>query len=213
MVNLMPESSPPTPQANMPQGSSKQSRINWKNVLIGSLIGVVLIGAGGLVYYFVNKPKPTKAPEVFTPIKPATPSAQPATPPPKKDETAGWKVYTNTNLGFQLKYPQEVTTDFVAYSSGSGGNNILGVKGSTQREGTEFTDGLAVFIKTFDFTDSLENVAIKDRDPIKNNEFGILVTGDPKPQVTFQIQGVKIGEAEGARQVVIVDNEAIDDSR
>ena len=56
----------------------------------------------GVVAYFLLSPKPKQELQIKTPEKQSTPSA---TPSAKKDETAGWKVYSNTKRGFSLKYP------------------------------------------------------------------------------------------------------------
>src|SRR4030042_4215941 len=94
-----------------PQTPSKY--LNWKNVLLGIGIGVLLlalVGSGILVYNtFISQPTPT--PQVtVTPKKSASPSAKtsttsakPATSSAQTDETAGWKTYTENGISF--KYP------------------------------------------------------------------------------------------------------------
>jgi hypothetical protein len=83
-----------------------QKSLNWKNVLIGVLIGSILVGGGvGLLCYLLFQPKSSE-PTVTTPKK-ATSSAKKATPSAQKDETAGWKTFTSTKFGFKVKYPSE----------------------------------------------------------------------------------------------------------
>ena len=118
----------------MPEQASPQ--INWKRVFWMVAAAVVILAIVILLWwwFFLRGPKEVTNPASRPPTKISTPSA---TPSAKKDETAGWEVYKNTDLGFQLKYPSEVKVGSIAYSSGSGGNAILGIRGPTQGEGTD----------------------------------------------------------------------------
>jgi hypothetical protein len=82
----------------MENEQEQPNKINFKNILIGVVIGAVLIGLG-IVIFLLLQPKegPT------SPTKKATPSAKVSTPPAKKDETADWNVYTGAYYTF--KYP------------------------------------------------------------------------------------------------------------
>src|SRR4030042_1663331 len=83
------------------------NKINWKNILIGVLIGAVLIIIVVIAFWYFTRPKGTTTSPTTT--KTATPSA-------KNDETTGWKTYQDKDCGFQVKYP----TDFNEYASEGG---------------------------------------------------------------------------------------------
>ena len=93
----MPESS------NQPQTISDQKSLNWKNIIIGIIIGAILVGLV-VGIFLILQPKPTEPVPVIT--KKATPSATTATPSTKKDETADWKLYKNQENNFQIKIPE-----------------------------------------------------------------------------------------------------------
>jgi len=84
-------------QTNVPQANATPSRFNWKNVLLGVVIGLILIAVIGITFWYFTKPKESETP-VTTTTKTSTPSA-------KKDETAGWKTTTNDVLGYSIKFP------------------------------------------------------------------------------------------------------------
>jgi hypothetical protein len=69
-------------------------KFNWKIILIIVLLVVV---AGGLFLYF-SKPTNETVPS----------SSQP--PQGETDQTADWQTYTNTQYGFEFKYPTHATT-------------------------------------------------------------------------------------------------------
>jgi len=68
------------------------------------LIAIVVVGAIGGAYYLGTK----KAPEPQTSTT-SSPAVQ-TTPSPSStpDETADWKTYTNTKIGFVIKYPPNI---------------------------------------------------------------------------------------------------------
>ncbi len=84
-------------------------------VLLGILVLTIL---GGGTYYFTKQAAPAVQPKITI-----SPTPQPA----KTDETAGWKTYTSTELGFSIEYPaylsvSESTNDISRKSKV--GNNI-----------------------------------------------------------------------------------------
>jgi len=81
-------------------------RINWRNVVFGAIIGLLIVAIGVFAFSYYT-PNATPVPSVE--IKKGTPSAktatQSATPPTKKDETANWKTFTSKNFNYTIKYP------------------------------------------------------------------------------------------------------------
>ena len=91
----MPESS------NQPQTISDQKSLNWKNIIIGIIIGAILVGLV-VGIFLILQPKPTEPVPVIT--KKATPSATTSTPSAEKDETTDWNVYKDGSIS--LRYPK-----------------------------------------------------------------------------------------------------------
>ena len=103
----MPEVSPQPSQPIQPQVQPEQGKgISWKKILVSVGVIAVVAGiiAGALYWYFVINEEETTTTET---TKVSTPSSKQATPSAKKekDETADWKTYTNSSLGFSIKYP------------------------------------------------------------------------------------------------------------
>ncbi len=90
---------------------------NWTKPILLSFIGILI--AGGLVYAGVQIGKnqtpnqqsviaqPTTTPAEIAANPTATPS--PATVSPAVDPTAGWKTYSNSQIGASIKYPSDWT--------------------------------------------------------------------------------------------------------
>ncbi len=89
--------------STQPQTTPEGKSINWKRILTVAVIGTVIIGLGVLLFLLLQPKEEAITP---TTTKKATPSAKVSTPSAKKDVTANWKVYTNDNIGFTLKYPR-----------------------------------------------------------------------------------------------------------
>ena len=86
-----------------PQSQPTKQGINWKNILIGVVIGAVLVGVGVLVFYLYQGSSEEATPT--TTPKTSTPSAKTSTPSAQKDETADWVLFEDKVLGFSLKHP------------------------------------------------------------------------------------------------------------
>ncbi len=99
---------PEIPTQSNPNQQMSQG-INWKNILIGVVVGATLVGGGFLVYNaYQAKPKESTP----TTTKTSTSSANPApqtSPPATKDETADWKTYEGKLVNLSLKYPSNWT--------------------------------------------------------------------------------------------------------
>lgn len=109
-----------------PQSQPTKQGINWKNILIGAIIGAVLVGVGVLVFYLYQ----SSSEETTTTATPktSTPSAKTATPAAKKDETAGWAIFTNQK--FSLKYPN----DWYAYDYYKNWDELTVKGGAAEKE-------------------------------------------------------------------------------
>jgi hypothetical protein len=81
-------------------------RLNWRNVILGSIIGFLIITILAGAYFAYNQYGQDVLPNnLFQ--KRATPSAKQATPSAKKNETAGWKTLINKELSFTVRYPKD----------------------------------------------------------------------------------------------------------
>ncbi len=85
-----------------PQTTPEGKPINWKNILIGAVIGGVLVGVGVLIFYLYQSNSEETTPT--TTPKTLTTSAKIATPSAEKDETADWNIYKDGSI--VLKYPK-----------------------------------------------------------------------------------------------------------
>jgi hypothetical protein len=88
----------------MPEEATSSKKISWlKVILTGVTISLVLVFIGeGLFWYFYVR-EPTESTPVAT-TKQASPSATQATPSAEKDETAGWKLVENLQIGVSIKH-------------------------------------------------------------------------------------------------------------
>lgn len=95
-----------TAQPGKPTVIYNPLRLNWKNVVAGTVIALLMVAIGVFSFTYYN-PDATPVPPVV--IKSGTKSAKvatkSATPSTQKDETADWKTYTNKKTGFSIKYP------------------------------------------------------------------------------------------------------------
>jgi hypothetical protein len=94
----MPEISNQPAQTQTSSVISQPSGFNWKKVLIVVFIGAALLTVVAGAYYYLYGFKQTPTGNNQIEIKKATTSAQ-------KDETAGWKTYTSSTIGFSISYP------------------------------------------------------------------------------------------------------------
>ncbi|OGY21640.1 MAG: hypothetical protein A2126_03215 [Candidatus Woykebacteria bacterium GWB1_45_5] len=62
-----------------------ESKINWKNILIGVIIGAILVGLVGITFWYFTRPKESETSPVTT-TKTSTSSAKPAASSAKSDE-------------------------------------------------------------------------------------------------------------------------------
>jgi len=90
---------------------TEKSKFNWKNILIGVIIGAIIVGTVAITFWYFTR---SKEPALPTTTKTATSSAKTATPSSKTDETAGWKEFFPTGditiPKYSFKYPPNLKT-------------------------------------------------------------------------------------------------------
>jgi flagellar basal body-associated protein FliL len=92
--------------------------INQKGFANIILVIVIVVLVGTIGYFaFVKKSEPVA--QQPTPTPATTQTKTPAPTPTSKDETSSWKTYTNTEYGFELKYPATLDSIVVNVTSGS----------------------------------------------------------------------------------------------
>lgn len=128
-------------------------------VLIFLLIGILIIAGIGVVYYLSRStsPKPSATPTVVSQTPQPTASS-PATP----DETADWKIYTNTTFGYSIRFPD-------TYEVSSQSDKEKSQLGDTSRCIVTKIDGqCSILINSFKNTEnfSLENWVKKYQIPL-----------------------------------------------
>ncbi len=102
-----------------------------KNILI--ILAVVVVAS--VVYFaFVNK-SPQVAQQTSTPTPTKTSQAT-KSPTATVNPTADWKTYTNTQYGFEFKYPTRMSEKsfpdwLTTFTAGSGGSVGLNIKSGT----------------------------------------------------------------------------------
>lgn len=123
--------------------------------ILGGILGVfILSGAVFGAYKFSQRQtqptvQPTPPPAV-TPLLTPTPELTPE-PTPTPEPTVDWKTHTNTECGFSIKYPEELTVDETR------GCVHFSLWGPTQKAETEFFDGISLL---FD-SGQLDNKTLK----------------------------------------------------
>jgi len=96
-----------------------------------------------------------------------------------KVDISEWETYTNNIYGFSIKYPKEVNTredqdDYVIFS----------LLGPTQKEGTEFFDGISLTFRFGSYTTDDFEAFVNEKISEINSDGLSTVQGDKK-QVTF----------------------------
>lgn len=98
------------------------------NALVAVLVLIAVAALGGAGYFFrqnqilkselkTSSPNPSSSSNNSSPFKPSSnTSTQPPTP---ADETANWKTYTDTEQGWQFKYPDKWFLKKLSNTSGS----------------------------------------------------------------------------------------------
>ncbi len=120
-----PSDQPPTPP--MEQNSTDEAPKKSSPLIVVAIIILLLtiLGAGGYLlwtkYFAVSTPTPTPSPSPVAVVT-ATPTADP---------TANWETYTNTAVGFSVRYPSdwrlvgtETSADTIGFGPSSVGEDV-----------------------------------------------------------------------------------------
>ena len=166
-----------TAEPNKPTVVYSPLRLNWKNVIAGSVIGLLIVAIGVFAFSYYN---PNATPVYPVEIKKASPSAKVATSSAQKDETADWKTYEDKSAGYSIKYPRTLPT----CPDGNFGDTeavfCVYLFGPTQGDGQEFHDGLSTTIK---LDSKAKNLTSEDYSLEKKKEYQDLYPDAPKPSV------------------------------
>lgn len=167
--------------------SGDQTKVQAKRSGAGVLISAVLILTTAEVLsacIFKTKQPPGKSPQ---PTK--TPSATPAplSPTSTPDPTANWKTYSNQKYKFEIKYPQDWTSEIDTSVLEEGDLFSVTILGKTQKPQTEFYDGAQLTVGIPVKTDQDLKTWVQDNYSTENihgepNQFSIETIG----QLTFQ---------------------------
>ena len=94
---IIPQASPEI--FSIPQSPKKSKDSHWLTILAMAIFVVLTLGVVAFLYY-QNQALKSMLASLKTPVPVASPI-----PTTTADPTANWKTYTNTKVGFELKYP------------------------------------------------------------------------------------------------------------
>ena len=97
----MPEETFETPQPTQP---TEQKSTDWTKIILAAISGLVLLAGSTYAGYWYGT---QQAQQVEKP----TPTPEPTTIPVVGDETEGWKTYTNSEVGYRVRYPEDASID------------------------------------------------------------------------------------------------------
>lgn len=113
-----------------------------------------VLGIAGVFVYQNYQLKEQVGPKKVVPVPSPMPTETPL-PTPTVDPTANWLTYTNENICYTFKYPQEVTLEERKEED----IIHLSLWGPTQKKDTEFYDGISL---SFSLPLEIGNTSFKD---------------------------------------------------
>lgn len=116
---------PPTPPPQTPQETGGKSKVVLWIAL--AILFLAIVAGGGYYFIFLKGGRQVSTPSQATP--------PPATPGP----TASWMTYQSSEHQFSLMHPPEISPEAI-----EDGIVYLSLWGPTQREDTEFYDGISL---------------------------------------------------------------------
>jgi hypothetical protein len=141
------------PPGELPPPTPTTTPKKTKHLLFGLLIGAALVAIGGaLAIFLLNSGSEESEIRGDTTITPSpTPTPTPTDEPPST--TSDWKTYSNSELGFSLQYPTEMTltTSNPPQEFGKPGLSAIRLSfiGPNQPQGTELADGINISLGVF----------------------------------------------------------------
>ena len=153
-------------QPSQPQVTTTTKSTNWKKVSLTIVFIVVCVSIIAGIYWFFVLSKSSGASDLTGPVpkvttKTATESANEATPSSEKDETADWKTYTNSQLGFTLKHPDEFP--FIKEQLSTSGGQVPSVFFSGSKDFSSLDSKITTFsVSKGDFKDAYEAIEALD---------------------------------------------------
>ncbi len=127
--------SPIPEQTSTPPSPTSERRRLKLPIIIAGIVIFFIIGTASAAFFLLPKPDarqerkietviPTQS--TVTKIPTASPLSATSTPTPTPDPTTDWKTYTNTSVGFQIKYPNRYSPPVLP--GGPGENNLANGK-------------------------------------------------------------------------------------
>lgn len=159
--------------------------MHHRRLRINLLVSFVLIGLLSLVLVLTEGNSDPRTVQVqptvtLTPDKVVTPTITRTSPKPTSQDEMDWQTYTSQDLGFAVRHPEDVEVQ--RRQDGS----ITFIKwGPTQREGTEFYDGIRVQITQGQLGGKSLRAFVEQKVQEEKN--------DPVTQTVSSIEQVSIG--------------------
>lgn len=152
---------------NVPNPLAKNPNFHTHKVFaaIGIILIVMVIIGGGIWYFVQSAEDKVGTIDENSTIKTATSSARTATSSAAKDETADWKIYTNSTYGFSIKYPSDYTieesTQPFAVNFPGGSTEKIGVQSLYIKPSNYLTGGELFAVSVL--KENIEDTLARDR--------------------------------------------------
>lgn len=179
--------------------------------VIAIIIVIVAITASALGYLFANKSQtPTPQVAITQPIS----ITQPTTPP--VDETVLWQTYSNTQLGFEVKYPKDWKTmspgmDFKGISLSKDGNKSIFSVIYYNSVSVMSSSSTSITLKSFDdLKKDPQYKDIKDITFLGDKAFSATVTN---PNIGLVENEIFVSKDNAVYEISYDNNDAIDISK
>lgn len=103
-----------------------KNKKGFVNIALVVLILVILVGSVGY-FVFVKRSEPITEQLTLSPVQSmtSTKTAVSLSPASTSDKTANWETYTNTTLGFSIKYPTDWTVDSLRSNREKSGSDVV----------------------------------------------------------------------------------------
>lgn len=110
------------PKSAVPKVVRNPFVLNWKNIILGLLLGTTTISSGIAAFYYFQLRGTSQPPELKPPTASPSATPKPEQPTVLPDETANWEVYANTfkDKTFSFKHPKswKVSVEIISKEAG-----------------------------------------------------------------------------------------------